>query len=281
MQVAQKNKQSGQTDLFINLDQDDHAPIYKLALESPTEQYTEREQLQWERELLGLFLSQNPIQIYENYLQQFATPIKQLSEIENNDQIIIGGSITAIREVTTKNNQKMAFISIEDKTGEIEIVVFPRVYQKNNKLWERDRVLIIAGNISQRDNSNSPNASLKIIAEEVEELTAEYLKSNILPSSIANYKRIVIPGTTASLATKSTIKPERVYIRLLNSDDQQTLLSLKATLDKFKGDTEVVLVLGPANSTPQIIKLPARINKQAETLSNLIDLVGKDNVKVK
>ncbi|MGD0284189.1 MAG: DNA polymerase III subunit alpha, partial [Candidatus Saccharimonadales bacterium] len=103
---AQKNKQSGQTDLFGNLDQDDHTPIYKLSFESPTEQYTEREQLQWERELLGLFLSQNPIQIYENYLQQFATPIKQLYEVSNNDQILIGGSITAIREVTTKNNQK-------------------------------------------------------------------------------------------------------------------------------------------------------------------------------
>ncbi|MGD0284707.1 MAG: hypothetical protein ABSB12_03895, partial [Candidatus Saccharimonadales bacterium] len=155
--------------------------------------------------------------------------------------------------------------------------------QKNNKLWERDRVLIIAGNISQRDNNNSPNASLKIIAEEVEELTAEYLKSNILPSSIANYKRTAKQGITknSSSVTKSTIKPERIYIRLLNSDDQQTLLSLKATLDKCKGDIEVVLVLGPTNSTPQIIKLPSRINKQAETLSSLMDLVGKDNVKVK
>jgi DNA polymerase-3 subunit alpha len=280
---TQKNKQSGQTDLFGSLEKDGYTPTYKLALEMPDQQFTEREQLQWERELLGLFLSQNPIQIYEAYLQQFATPIKQLSEVEANDQIIIGGSVTAIREVTTKNGQKMAFISVEDKTGEIEVVIFPRVYQKNNKLWERDRVLIIAGSISQRDNNNSPNAGLKIIAEAVEELSTEYLKSNVLPQSIANLKQSAIQGVTknSTLTNNHTIKPERVYIRLQNSNDQQTLLSLKAALDKFKGDTEVVLVLGPANNTPQIIKLPARINKQSETLSHLMDLVGKDNVKVK
>ena len=120
----------------------------KLDMEEPSERYSEREQLQWERELLGLFLSQNPIHEYENYLQQHATPIRLLTEAGNNDQVIIGGSVVAIREITTKNNQKMAFMSIEDKTGDIEVVIFPRIYKKDAKLWDRDRVLIIAGNVS-------------------------------------------------------------------------------------------------------------------------------------
>ncbi len=280
---AQKNKISGQTDLFGNVDTADQVPTHKLNLVIPTEQYSEREQLQWERELLGLFLSQNPIHIYEAYIEQYATPIKQLSEEKNKDQVIVGGSLTAIREVTTKNNQKMAFVSIEDKSGELEVVVFPRVYQKNNSILERDRVLLIAGNISQRDSANFPNSGIKIIAEEIEEITAAQVKSNILPKSIANFKKVSIQGIAKSslISNNQTAKPERVYIRLLNSDDQQTLLSIKSTLDKFKGDTEVVLVLGPANNTPQIIKLPSRINKQAETISHLESLVGKDNVKLK
>jgi len=280
---SQKDKQSGQTDLFDGLGAEEHQPTYNLNLEVPANSYSDREQLQWERELLGLFLSQNPIHIYESYLQQHTTPIKQLSGEKDNDQVIIGGSIIAIREVTTKNNQKMAFISIEDKTGEVEIVVFPRVYKKGENLWERDRVLLIAGSVSHRDRDNSPNAGLKIIAEEVEELSAEYIKTNILPKTIANYKKIAIQGivkhSTPSIVNST--KPERVYIRLQNSDDQKTLLSLKTTLDNYRGDTEVVLVLGSASEVPQIIKLPSRISKQDEALSRLIDLVGKDNVKVK
>jgi DNA polymerase-3 subunit alpha len=177
----------------------------------------------------------------------------------------------------------MAFMSIEDKTGEIEVVIFPRVYKKDSKLWERDRVLIIAGSISHRDNSNSPNGGLKIIAEEVEELTAEHLKANNLPKSISNYKRIAIQGVAKNLPPASTpaVKPERVYIRLQNSDDQKILLSIKTILDSYGGDTEVVLVIGSAEETPQVIKLPSRINKQPKALSGLIALVGKDNVKVK
>jgi DNA polymerase-3 subunit alpha len=281
---AHKNKQSGQTDLFGSLETKDHLPAYKLTLEEPAERYSEREQLQWERELLGLFLSQNPIHIYEAYLQQHVTPIRQLSDVGNIDQVIIGGSVTAMREVTTKNGQKMAFISMEDKSGEIEVVVFPRVYKKDQKLWERDRVLIIAGSISHRDSGNSPNAGLKIIAEEVEELTADYLKANNLPKSINNYKHTAIQGVAKHLSpitSNNTTKPERVYIRLQNSDDQQTLLSIKKTLDNYRGNTEVVLVIGAANDKPQIIKLPSRIDRQAEALSSLIALVGEENVKVK
>ena len=280
---SHRNKQSGQTDIFGSLVAYDNIPVSKLDMEEPSERYSEREQLQWERELLGLFLSQNPIHEYENYLQQHATPIRLLTEAGNNDQVIIGGSVVAIREITTKNNQKMAFMSIEDKTGDIEVVIFPRIYKKDAKLWDRDRVLIIAGNVSHRDKGNSPNGGLKIIAEEVEELTTDYLKANNLPKSISNYKRTAIQGVAKNppSAIAPTSKPERVYIRLQNSDDQKILLSIKTTLDKYKGDTEVVLVIGSAEETPQVIKLPARIDKQPKALSDLIALVGKDNVKVK
>ncbi len=72
---------------------------------------------------------------------------------------------------------------------------------------------------------------------------------------------------------------ERLYIRLINTSDEQTLLSLKETIDHHQGPTEVVLVLGEA-SAKQAIKLPGGIDRESDGLSKLRELVGTDNLVI-
>ena len=72
---------------------------------------------------------------------------------------------------------------------------------------------------------------------------------------------------------------ERIFIRLLDSQDQELLLSLKETIDASAGGTDVVLVLGPPK-TKQIIKLPGGVNRDGATLEKLRSLAGADNVKI-
>jgi len=73
---------------------------------------------------------------------------------------------------------------------------------------------------------------------------------------------------------------QRLYIRIENSSDQQTLVSLKQTLDKHKGETQVVLVLGQ-DSAKQAIKLPGGIDRDSEGFGLLQELVGSDNLVLK
>jgi hypothetical protein len=73
--------------------------------------------------------------------------------------------------------------------------------------------------------------------------------------------------------------PERVYIRLPDSQDQQILKSLKQALDEAQGSTEVILVLG-SNERKQAIKLPTGISKEPPILDRLVSLVGQDNLKI-
>ena len=77
----------------------------------------------------------------------------------------------------------------------------------------------------------------------------------------------------------SKAMPERVYIRLHDSQDHDLLRSLKQSLDESKGTTEVVLVLGPSENK-QIIKLPSGIQNAEPVLSRLQALVGADNIKI-
>ena len=80
-------------------------------------------------------------------------------------------------------------------------------------------------------------------------------------------------------ASAAELPSERVYIRLPNGEDQQTLLKLKATIDDFRGNTEVVLVLG-SDDNKQAIKLPSKIDNQKPALSRLMETVGAANVIV-
>ncbi len=271
-----KQALSGQTDLFGNLLEDAVSAKPVLLLQAPATQYNSREQLLWERELLGLYLSQHPLAAFSTILQEQTLPLNTLESGHDGRGVSVGGNITAVREIMTKNGQKMAFVKIEDEFGEIEVILFPSVLQKTIGLWERDRVVIIRGKVGAKDRDGNITEELKIIADDAREVTHEQAVSYQ-----ATEKKLATPktkkATAAAAATASAQQNARIYIRLQRSDDQELLLSLKRTIDDQPGDCEVVLVLG-ADDAKQIVRLPSRIRRDDTALSRLQQLVGAENV---
>lgn len=176
----------------------------------------------------------------------------------------------------------MAFMKIADATGEIEAVIFPKVYAKKTDDWLRDQVVIIKGKVGGDRREGS--GELKILADEVH-LVSEDEAKNYKNKNVDNqiepapeYKPKVVEAPAIASAVKSA-KP-RLYIRLENSSDQKLLTTLKEKLDYYKGDTEVVLVTG-ADSNRQIIKLPQSIEVNETSLRDVAGLFGATNVVVK
>jgi DNA polymerase-3 subunit alpha len=265
---VQKQAKAGQTDLFgsseeVIIDQP------KLFLQTPPESQNERERLTWERELLGLYLSQHPLEQFEAILDERTVPLNTIKLEHDGKPAKIGGAITNIREITTKNGQRMAFVGIADRYGVIEAVVFPKNYEHSSELWQRDRVVYVKGKISTKDRSGSPTGDIKIIVDEGSEITAAEAKNF---KSTAKKPKLTTPKESAAKSLT-----ERVYIKLASTSDQTTLLSLKEAIDAHKGQTEVVLVLG-ADKTKQAIKLPGGIDTANGSLSSLQELVGSENV---
>lgn len=286
----QKEASSGQTDLFGNLVDDEAVARPKLTLEQPATTYTSREQLLWERELLGLYLSQHPLAMYQSFLEEQTMPIDGLKPEHDGRSVVIGGAVNDVREIMTKNGAKMAFIKLEDKTGELELILFPNAFQQTLGLWERDRVVLVRGKASAKDREGNIGEEVKVMVDDAREITAQQAtayqttgKKMKLPGA----KRSATAAVTAAKPKKNTSTaaqpapavPGRVYIRLQNSQDQELLRSLKQSLDEAKGPTEVVLVLGPSDSK-QIIKLPGGIETAQPTISKLEALVGADNIKI-
>jgi DNA polymerase-3 subunit alpha len=267
----QKQLASGQTDLFGNeVSEVMQAP--RLVLDSSGDEYSPAEQLQWERDLLGIYLSQHPLEHYEIMLQDQTTPIKDITVERDGKTAKIGGIIADIREITTKSGQKMAFIKINDTDGEIELLLFPNSYQQTAHVWERDRIVIVKGKVTAKDKEGNLTSDIKLLVNEAREVSYAEAQ-NYKPRAKKAAKNDAgkpMPAAVANL---------RVYIRLADSQNQDMLMSLKQTIDQYQGTTEVVLVLGEA-SKKQIIKLPMKIHNTNESLGRLQTLVGADNVKV-
>lgn len=263
----QKETLSGQVDLFGG---GDSAASLKMRWDEETVPYSQNIQLTWERELLGLYLSRHPLEEYENALNQQATPIGSLSLEMDGRDVVIGGSITGGREITTKNGSRMAFVKLADLSGEIELIIFPKLYEAKPELWIRDNVVLAKGRLTTRDRNNSETDEWKVIVEEARLLTPEDTGRASKPPS---------PKTNADAAGIGDFK-QRLFIRLENSSDQPLLMSLKDKLDSFRGDTEVVIVTGNSEAK-QAIKLPQTINVNEESLRALASIFGSTNIVVK
>lgn len=280
-QRLQKQASSGQVDLFGAAD-DVVVERAKLELQAPLETHDVREQLLWERELLGLYLSQHPLELFEAYLSEQCTPLKELRPEHDGRVVSIGGSIVDVREIVTKNGKKMAFVKLEDGSGEIEVILFPNALQQTLGLWERDRVVLIRGRINAKDRDGNLSSEAKVMVDDAREITVQQAtgyqatgkKQKVPKPNIKSH----MPGPGA-MAAAGTPKDQKLYIRLEDSQDQEQLTSLKQTLDSFRGTTEVVLVLGNADSR-QAIKLPTGIDRESDAVFQLRELVGADNIRL-
>jgi DNA polymerase-3 subunit alpha len=299
-QRLQKEANSGQTDLFGNLIGGENVAKPKLALEKAAVVYTSRDQLLWERELLGLYLSQHPLEMFQVFLDEQTMAMSALKPEHEGRGVIVGGAINDVREITTKNGAKMAFVKLEDKYAELELILFPGTYQQTAGLWERDKVVLARGKISAKDREGNLGEEVKILVDDAREITGEQASAyqptgkKMRPpggkkspaaavtatkpkATTEKPKEPPKPKPSASGKPKAPEAPPRMYIRLSDSSDQELLVSLKQTIDAARGTTDVVLVLG---ANKQIIKLPGGVMNDRHVLAKLEELVGNGNVVV-
>lgn len=143
----QKSIFGGQINLF-----GDYAEIAlpPLKLETTVEA-TRPEKLEWEKELLGLYISEHPLSDYQERLAlERVISIKDASA-RTNRTATIGGVITKTQKIITKNGKPMIFSMLEDLSSKVEVVVFPGVFEKDPDIWKENNVVVLQGKFNNRD----------------------------------------------------------------------------------------------------------------------------------
>ena len=170
----QKEALSGQTDLFGDLlGGTSVQPTVTMQI-SPVK-HTDRERLTWERELMGLYVSAHPLDNYDTYFEEQTVSLSQVTPDVDGKKATIGGLISTVRSIVTKSGTKMAFVGLEDKTGESEVIIFPNLYEQIGAKLVQDAVVLVSGKISARDRDGNIGTDAKMIADEVQFISDQEL----------------------------------------------------------------------------------------------------------
>lgn len=280
---VQKDAASGQADLFGAL-LDEMIP--PLALESAPAKVGDRELLQWERELLGLYLSAHPLDKFDAYFSEQTMPVSQLTKEMDGRSAMVGGVVSEARTIQTKSGSKMSFVKIEDKSGDIEIIVFPKLYEELGEKLVQDEVVRIKGKLNAKDRDGKITDEIKIIADEIVLVTDEELaayqstgKNMKLPKTKAlNLEPQAKPAPQITYTPVESVKP-RLFVHVKDPANHDALLKLKQTFNSFPGAHEVVLVLGAEKKSA--MRLPFKVEPHNDLQISIANLLGADAVVLK
>lgn len=129
-----------------------------------TEPMLMEQKLKFEKELLGIYISDHPVRRYEEKFKKMnVKPINEISEKLINKKVRVGGVITDIKKILTHTGRAMLAVTIEDTTGNIEITVFPNLLEKNLTFWQKNNIIIIEGRVN-KNNDHTNIVCEKILA---------------------------------------------------------------------------------------------------------------------
>ncbi len=150
----QKNRDKNQFGLFDGFEAPKTKTSYELKMESSVEEFSEREKLSFEKELLGFFLTNHPLnELVDSLTSRTSHSIATLAEEKEGARIKVGGILSTIKKILTKkNNAEMAFATLEDHVGySIELVIFPKTYESNKYHLAKDAIVVIEGKLNFKD----------------------------------------------------------------------------------------------------------------------------------
>jgi len=143
-----RDKDSNQASLFADSLTID-LPKITLSQASPIDQ---NEILSWEKELLGLYVSEHPYNIFRPYLEGYAVSVTRLKGRRGDNSIVSAGVISTIKKILTKKGEIMLFVKVEDSLMSVEFLVFPRTYKETESVWIPGQAVIVSGTISEKDS---------------------------------------------------------------------------------------------------------------------------------
>lgn len=110
-----------------------------------------QQKLRWEKELLGLYLTEHPLQSIEPLMRQYVTSASEIKLRKDEAMVRVCGVITQMKKIVTRKNESMLFAKIEDLSDSIEVIVFPSVWKDTHHLWNDEAIVFIEGKVSQKD----------------------------------------------------------------------------------------------------------------------------------
>jgi DNA polymerase-3 subunit alpha len=237
--------------------------------------------LTWEKELLGLYVSEHPFNLYRKTIAPFITSLTKIKDIKTEADIKTAGIITGLKKILTKKNETMLFVKISDGLENVELLVFPKLYKETINLWQEGQAIFCLGTVSEKD------ADTKILANKIQTFSLASINQDLtsfrklcdehVPR--ANFKKF--PSKSKSgvdLSAKPVASPaaptQKSFVKLMIKQvdlTQELLDGLKQVLLASPGELPVFLVI-INGSEPKVVPTDYRV-AASPMLSEQLNLV--------
>ncbi|MBI5404807.1 MAG: DNA polymerase III subunit alpha, partial [Candidatus Kerfeldbacteria bacterium] len=205
---AEREVNQKQTNLFGMLPVQ-HAPKVRLKHAEPA---SPTDLMSWEKQLLGFYVSAHPLDAYRDLLENsHIAPLNQLGDLENGARVRVAGVVADVTRKTTRTGEVMLFVRLEDRSGSVEVLVFPKVLRQTAEPWQPEKIIMVEGKVSDKDGVP------KILADQAKELGP--------PPAAARHDG------------------ESVVVKIPDKADEQLWQSLKRVFQKHPGRHAVVLMV--------------------------------------
>ena len=267
-------------------------------------EYSEKELLSMEKEMLGIYISGHPLEKYKSLIEKISnvnilelkeaneamseteealdTNGENISNVQNNikdgQRVKLVAIINKIKKKFTKNNKIMAFVTVEDLYGTCEVIVFESCYNKCSNLLLEESIVVIDGRVSMKEDSD-----VSIVANSIVDIEDEEGIKSLLNGGFHNNY-----SNKANLFSKSS-NDANFLERDLSNVPKKKKLTLEITnldeVNKEKLRGAIRFFIGDRNNTPVYVKQGDKISScgaifaDEEIINEFADIVGKENVK--
>ena len=275
----EREAESGQVNLFAAVIQGTSQALLLHA--SP--KLSRNEMLTWEKELLGLYVSEHPFKEFAPRIRHLTIPIADLSKHIQAKKVRIGGIISTTKKIFTKKNEPMMFCKLEDGQTDCEVVVFPRVLKENPNLWVTDRMLVVSGRPSEDDGK------MKILAESAYELSSDNI-DDVADIKVYDDQTLgrgfefleappKIQYIQPNIQQKNAVKGTRsVALRVGATLPETVIKQLRMIFDANPGMVSVDFVIDDVDGQ-KIIRSSARIKLSPQIITEIESLLGSNTVQ--
>lgn len=280
---AQKDKDSGQMGLLaLGAAGTDFKSIHSLP---KTEEWSESQLLNYEKESLGFYITSHPLEKYTEVLKQLAnTDTEDIKDKENGADVSIAGVAAAVKEINTKKGERMAFVTLEDNKGSLEVIVFSDVYKNAVSYINSDIPILIKGKVD-KDEEN-----IKVIANAVYSIEEAIKIKNRgqTPDKLNRGQWASLPLQAVSRGDSKNIDPElanlpSVHIKAGTAKlKNSSLKDIKRILNVHSGNVPVYVHL-LWDDRDVVIAIPdeLKVTPSEKLIKDIEMVLGKESVFVR
>ena len=248
-QGSLKRNIAGQMSLFQSHAEEMDNPLCAVCLPDVKE-FPKESLLAMEKEMLGVYLTDHPLNAYKERMEKLCTVTSALladehqQEVRDGDKVVMAGIISGKRNLITRNNKQMAFVQLEDFYGEVEVIVFPNVFARYGQLLSEDAIVAVKGTLNFKEDETP-----KLLADTISDVKTALPAQELI--------KVKIPD---------------------GMSEGKTLVKIKELLMKNRGKSPVIIYLHGNKAVKTGEELWA--DKNDSLKAGLGELLGSENVKM-